>query len=707
MPATPLTVGQILKLGREMARGLAAAHAVGLIHRDIKPANLWLDATAGGRVKILDFGLARPAESDATLTQSGVIVGTPAYMAPEQAQGLKVDGRADLFSLGCVLYRLCSGRLPWKGENAMATLMAVSTEETTSLSQLKPDLPPALAELVMQLLAKKPADRPKSAKAVVETIQAIERQLTEVKLQVAQPVETPAAPAPFTSGASLLDAVAERGKRAALRILSSASPRRRWAVAAAVLLLAFLGLAGAAAIYHIQTDNGELVITTDDPDVEVVIKQNGKLVRIIDAKTKKEVKLNSGLYELELKGQPEDLKLSLDKVTIRRGEKVVATVERRPKRDSVAGKPSVKKAQFLYALPWMDEQQGFPSHLFQTEISSDGRLFIALGDTGPPGAIRVCETATGKQIQTLIPGGDAWFNFAKFLPGSKFLVASYSLKKELYLYEIATGKVVRRFVGHEKPDPHFAVSPDGKLILSWSDDKTVRLWDVETGKEIRKFEGHADKAAGVFSPDGTKILTFSPDLTLRLWSVETGKELKKLVGHTGAPTGCFAADGKQCSRTAQTRPSGSGTWPPEIKSVSTRDQRTKYSSPASWPTADLSSADPRSLARSLMEISGFGKRRAASSSVKSIAASLAATVGRCTATPDGRQGVVNHADGSIRVIDLVTGKETHRFPNCRKARAFSFSPDGTTVVAGSFRAGVFVFRLGSPPLDGGWNLRAK
>ena len=139
----PLTVGQILKLGREMARGLVAAHEVGLIHRDIKPANVWLDATAGGRVKILDFGLARPAESDATLTQSGVIVGTPAYMAPEQAQGLKVDGRADLFSLGCVLYRLCSGRLPWKGENAMATLMAVSTEETTSLSQLKPDLPPA------------------------------------------------------------------------------------------------------------------------------------------------------------------------------------------------------------------------------------------------------------------------------------------------------------------------------------------------------------------------------------------------------------------------------------------------------------------------------------------------------------------------------------------------------------------------------------
>ena len=336
-----------------------------------------------------------------------------------------------------------------------------------------------------------------------------------------------------------------------------APSRRRWAVAAAILLLAFLGLAGAAAIYHIQTDNGELVITTDDPDVEIVIKQNGNLVRIIDAKTKKEVKLNSGLYELELKGQPEDLKLSLDKVTIRRGETVVATVERRPKRDSVAGKTSVKKAVFLYALPWVDEQQGFAAHLFQTEISSDGRLFIALGDTGPPGAIRVCETATGKQIQTLIPGGEAWFNFAKFLPGSKFLVASYSSKKELYLYEIATGRIVRRFIGHDKPGPQFTVSPDGKRILSWSDDKTVRLWDVESGKEIRRFEGHSDKAAGVFSPDGTKILTFSPDLTLRLWSVETGKELKRLVGHTGAPSGCSR-------RTASKRSPGRGRDHPSL-----------------------------------------------------------------------------------------------------------------------------------------------
>jgi serine/threonine protein kinase/Leucine-rich repeat (LRR) protein len=229
----PLTLGQILKLGREIARGLAAAHERGLIHRDIKPANVWLDATAGGRVKILDFGLARPQATDSTITQSGMIVGTPAYMAPEQAAGQKVDGRADLFSLGCVLYRLCSGRLPWKGETAMATLMAVATEEATPLQELNPRLPPKLVELVTRLLAKKPEDRPKSAKAVVETIVAMEKQLAADKVPVAQSFQVEPSQWQQLGGQSETAPVVKVRKPIEKRL-------RRWplvAVAAALLLI--------------------------------------------------------------------------------------------------------------------------------------------------------------------------------------------------------------------------------------------------------------------------------------------------------------------------------------------------------------------------------------------------------------------------------------------------------------------------------------
>src|SRR5262245_37237162 len=100
-----LSLAQILRVGRETALGLAAAHELGLVHRDIKPGNIWLEAPHG-RVKLLDFGLARATHDDTHLTTSGVIIGTPAFMSPEQARGIPLDGRSDLFSLGVVLYRL-------------------------------------------------------------------------------------------------------------------------------------------------------------------------------------------------------------------------------------------------------------------------------------------------------------------------------------------------------------------------------------------------------------------------------------------------------------------------------------------------------------------------------------------------------------------------------------------------------------------------
>jgi serine/threonine protein kinase len=169
-----LSVEEVLRIGRETAAGLQAAHTQGLIHRDIKPANIWLESP-NGRVKILDFGLARATGTESHLTQQGAIIGTPAYMAPEQASGKTVGPHADLFSLGCDLYRMSTGRLAFDGTDTITTLMAVATHNPRPPHKLNPDLPLGLSQLILRLLAKDAADRPKSAREVIAELEEIER----------------------------------------------------------------------------------------------------------------------------------------------------------------------------------------------------------------------------------------------------------------------------------------------------------------------------------------------------------------------------------------------------------------------------------------------------------------------------------------------------------------------------------------------------
>lgn len=166
----------VADVGRQVATGLAAAHEQGLIHRDIKPENIWMEAETG-RVKILDFGLARTPDADVRLTQSGLVVGTPKYMSPEQATGKTIDHRSDLFSLGSVLYRLLSGKEPFDGGNSSATLIKVTQAEFEPIEKICRGLDPKLVRLVNKLLKKAPSKRPQTAREVAEALAKIEKHL--------------------------------------------------------------------------------------------------------------------------------------------------------------------------------------------------------------------------------------------------------------------------------------------------------------------------------------------------------------------------------------------------------------------------------------------------------------------------------------------------------------------------------------------------
>ncbi len=308
----PLT--EVLRIGREIADGLQAAHEHGLIHRDIKPANIWLEGKRG-RVKILDFGLARSSADDVHLTQSGAIVGTPAYMPPEQARGDAVDGRCDLYSLGCVLYRLSTGELPFKADNTMSLLLALAIDQPKSPREINPDVPPPLADLILRLLAKDAAQRPATAGEVADALNALDSD---------EPVVVKAA-----------------------RVPAPPRRRRRLAVAVAGGVLALAAMLTVIVIRPGKPEEGSVTIETVDPDVELVFDGGGREYVVRDKKSGEEIKLPLGRYWVALKGGKEGLKLETDSFILKRGERVLVKVTRQAGEKPATAQANKQPVQIL------------------------------------------------------------------------------------------------------------------------------------------------------------------------------------------------------------------------------------------------------------------------------------------------------------------------------------------------------------------------
>ncbi len=167
----PFSVPEIAKIGGQSAMGLSAAHELRLIHRDIKPANILIEEETQ-IAHITDFGLARAMDEDFQLSQPGMLVGTPNFMSPEQVDGKRLTPASDLFSLGSVLYVLCTGRLPFPAQTMSELLHAVAEKDPVAIRDLNPDIPGGMAELVSKLHSKNPAERYPSAAAVAESLRA-------------------------------------------------------------------------------------------------------------------------------------------------------------------------------------------------------------------------------------------------------------------------------------------------------------------------------------------------------------------------------------------------------------------------------------------------------------------------------------------------------------------------------------------------------
>jgi WD40 repeat protein len=504
----PLPIAEACDYVRQAAFGLQHAHERGMVHRDVKPDNLI--RTPAGQVKVLDFGLAAlRGESGGELTEENAVMGTPDYMAPEQAEDARsADIRADAYSLGCTLFYLLTGKVPYPAATAMLKILAHREQPLPSIRQARPEVPPELARIVARLLAKKPAERYQT------------------------PAEVAAALAPFADAQSQ---TARRGSK------------RGWLVAAAALFLGLFLTAGVV-VYRIQTDRGELVITTESDDVEVVVKQGGKLVEIMDAKTKKKITLRSGVYDLELK-DGKGLKLDLTKAMLTRGDTVLAKVERLPlpvanaKRPTDDQQPIAKKPagpqplEVAQRFPWPGRSDA------KTCFSDDSRLCAAWTRD----AMRVFDTQTGRLVQEFV-GMPPWTITVGFLPDGKQLVSTHN-DGMVRRWDVAKGKMLSQFDTKTGWPQVQGFSPAGDALCIWG--APVQVWDLKEGKkrfQVDPLRPQGSIAASApVSPDGKRLLTVDfrgAEVDLRVFEVATGKQLLVKPTNLSADIQGWSADGK-------------------------------------------------------------------------------------------------------------------------------------------------------------------
>ena len=300
----PLEVREILRIGVQAARGLAAAHAQGIVHRDIKPANIFLDEGVE-RVQLMDFGLAR-AVDDASLTRSGMLAGTPQYMSPEQARAETVDHLSDLFSLGSVLYAMCVGHAPFRAESSYSVLSLISDKEPRPIRETNSDVPNWLCAIISKLMSKQPKDRFNSAKQVADLLESC-------LAHVQEPTTTPVPAEVQALAASVFEHATNHLDEAPIRNPLLGKPI---ALAAFVLLLVLGGI-----LVVIELNKGTLKIECNANGVPVrIIKEDEIVKELIVSQAGASTRIAAGEYLVEVDQAFNRVILENAEVSLKRGE---------------------------------------------------------------------------------------------------------------------------------------------------------------------------------------------------------------------------------------------------------------------------------------------------------------------------------------------------------------------------------------------------
>jgi WD40 repeat protein len=501
-----LPLREVVRIGMQAARGLAAAHAQGLTHRDVKPGNILLESSHD-QVRLTDFGLAHVAE-DVKLTRTGFVSGTPLYMSPEQALGEDADHRSDLFSLGAVLYEMCAGKPPFSGNSALAILKQIADAKQRPLRELNPAIPDWFASTIDRLLAKNPEDRVQTAAHLAELLE-FEWALLKT-----------------TSDDVPTVCVIEERKRVV---------RTRWlAVTVGATFLA-LGLLGG---WLLSYRGGPAVATpVSSAEPVAVLSANAGTVWSVAFDPSSDtvaMAVEDGSVRLW------DLSEKSIKSTLNAHGGTIWAARYSENGDlfATSGDDSLIK---LWKLPEGEVDRTFQhtNAVRGLALSHDGQKLFA---GGRDGTLRVW-SLDSPEPQAEIKQQGAVYTIA-ISPDDETL-ASAGFGKVIRLWNAKTLTPKLALEGHAGQIFSLSFHHDGRRLASVGWDQIIRIWDTGSGLVLKSWHGHdSDIWSVAYSPDGKKLATGGTDGAAKVWNAETGELLSTFLGHkSGIHTIAFNHDG--------------------------------------------------------------------------------------------------------------------------------------------------------------------